>query len=137
MKALITYITEAVENKKEFVVIKPEFTHLKNDIIKFLLDRGIMVKNELTRVLSKDDARLLYSPHKKEPFYKDLVEYMCGGESIGLMCVNFGGKNMDDIKEEARKKWGKGEMKNCLHSSDSSANVARESKIYFRKKEEV
>ena len=87
MKALITYITEAVENKKEFVVIKPEFTHLKNDIIKFLLDRGIMVKNELTRVLAKDDARLLYSPHKKEPFYKDLVEYMCGGESIGLMWI--------------------------------------------------
>ena len=137
MKTLITYLTEEISNKKEFVVIKPEFTHLKNEIIKFLLNNGILVKNELTRVLSEEDAKLLYSPHKKEPFYKDLVDYMCSGPSIGLMCVNFGGKNMDDIKDLARKNWGKDEMKNCLHSSDSSANVTRESKIYFRKKEEV
>ena len=137
MKGLTNFVNEAIANKKEFIVIKPEFTHLKNEIIKFLLNNGILVREELTRVLSREDARLLYSPHKDEPFYKDLVDYMCSGESIGLNCTNFGGRDMKDIKDQAREKWGKDEMKNCLHSSDNSANVARESRIYFRKKEEV
>ena len=125
-----------IQNKKEFVIIKPEFTHLKNDIVKFLYDKGFLVKDELTRVMSKEDARKLYSPHKNEDFYADLVDYMCSGESIGMNLVNFKGEDLSKVKDEIRKKWGKDEMKNCLHSSDSSSNVNRESKIYFRKKEE-
>jgi len=137
MKTLNEYICEAVQNKKEFVILKPEFLHLKNEVVKYLYDNGFLVKDELQRVMSKEDARQLYSPHKSEPFYKDLCEYMCSGPSIGMNLVNFGGKDLSKVKDEIRKKWGKDEMKNCLHSSDSSTNVARESKIYFRKKEIV
>lgn len=125
------------QNKKEFVIIKPEFLDYKNNIVKFLYQHGFLVKDELRRTMSKEDARLLYSPHKAEPFYNDLVDYMCSGDSIGMNLVNFGGEDLAKIKDEIREKWGKDEMKNCLHSSDSSQNAARESKIFFRKKEEI
>lgn len=134
---MISLYESLIQNKKEFVIIKPEFLHLKNDIVKFLLKHGFMVKDELRRTMSKEDASRLYSPHKDEPFYGDLVDYMCSGDSIGMNLVNFKGEDLSKVKDEIRKKWGKDEMKNCLHSSDSSTNVNRESKIYFRKKEEV
>ena len=41
---------------------------------------------------------------------------------------------MDKIKDEIRKKWGKDDMKNAMHSSDSLQNAARESNIIFNKK---
>lgn len=134
---MISLYESLIQNKKEFVIIKPEFLDLKNDIVKFLLKHGFIVKDELRRTMSEEDARKLYSPHKDEPFYEDLVDYMCSGDSIGMNLVNFKGEDLSKVKDEIRKKWGKDEMKNCLHSSDSPANVNRESKIYFRKKEEV
>jgi nucleoside-diphosphate kinase len=138
MTNLNEYITEKVLlNKKEFCVIKPEFTHLHKEIVQFLQQHKMVVREEMRRVLSREDAKLLYSPHKKESFYNDLVEYMCSGESIGMVLTNYGGEDMDKVKDMIRKKWGKDEMKNCLHSSDSFKNVERESKIYFRKKEDM
>lgn len=40
-------------------------------------------------------------------------------------------EDLKKVKDIARKKWGKNEMKNCMHSSDSEDNVKRESKICF------
>ena len=36
------------------------------------------------------------------------------------------------LKDEIREQFGKDEMKNAIHSSDSEANVVREAKIYFK-----
>ena len=38
---------------------------------------------------------------------------------------------MKKLKDKARDAWGKSEMKNAMHSSDSLKNVERESKIVF------
>ena len=40
-------------------------------------------------------------------------------------------KKMDEIKDHFRDKYGKDEMKNVMHSSDSKENVMREAKIIF------
>ena len=38
---------------------------------------------------------------------------------------------MKEIKHHFRDKYGKDDMKNCMHSSDSLENVQREGKIIF------
>ena len=40
---------------------------------------------------------------------------------------------MKEIKHHFRDKYGKDEMKNCMHSSDSLDNVKRESKIILHR----
>ena len=39
--------------------------------------------------------------------------------------------HMKKLKNKARDAWGKSEMKNAMHSSDSLENVKRESKVVF------
>ena len=38
---------------------------------------------------------------------------------------------MKEIKQHFRDKYGKSEMKNCMHSSDSLENVQKEGRIIF------
>ena len=56
---------------------------------------------------------------------------MSSGDSIGFVLCNYGDKDMLKLKDEIRNKYGKDEMRNAIHSSDSGLNVYRESKIYF------
>ena len=39
---------------------------------------------------------------------------------------------MDKLKDKVRDMWGKSEMRNAMHSSDSLKNVKRETKIIFK-----
>jgi len=129
-RGLVEFLTEA-QNKKEFMIIKPEFCHLKNEILEFLKQHKIIVVRELRKTLSLSEAKKLYKPHAQEDFYNDLCEYMASGDSIGFVLCNYGGEDMLKLKDEIRKKWGKDEMRNAIHSSDSGLNVHRESQIYF------
>jgi nucleoside diphosphate kinase len=43
-------------------------------------------------------------------------------------------KDMKSIKDKVRKIWGKDDMRNAMHSSDSIDNVNREYKLVFEKK---
>ena len=40
-------------------------------------------------------------------------------------------KDLKKLKDKVRDKWGKDDMKNCMHSSDSLENIKRESDICF------
>ena len=42
-------------------------------------------------------------------------------------------QDMNIFKDKIRSEWGKDEMKNAMHSSDSLENVIRESKICMKK----
>lgn len=130
MRNLIDFITEA-QNKKEFLIIKPEFLHYRNDILEILKENQIIPIRELRKTLSMSEAKKLYKPHNKEDFYEDLCKYMSSGDSIGFVLCNYGGADLLKIKDSIRKKFGVDEMRNAVHSSDSSLNVSRESKIYF------
>ena len=130
MKNLAEYITEQ-ENKKEFMIIKPEFLEYRNEIIDFLKDNQIIPIRELRKTLSLSEAKKLYKVHSKEDFFEDLCKYMSSGDSIGFVLCNYGDKDMLKLKDKIRDKYGKDEMRNAIHSSDSGLNVYRESKIYF------
>jgi nucleoside-diphosphate kinase len=130
MRNLIDFITEA-QNKKEFLIIKPEFLHHRNDILEILKENQIIPIRELRKTLSMNEAKKLYKPHSKEDFYEDLCKYMSSGDSIGFVLCNYGNADLLKIKDSIRKKFGVDEMRNAVHSSDSGLNVHRESKIYF------
>lgn len=130
MKNLTDFILEQ-QNKKEFIIIKPGFLEYKNEILKFLKEHKIISVRELRKTLTLSEAKKIYKPHSQEDFYEDLCNYMSEADSIGILLCNYGGQDLLKLKDVIRKKYGKDEMRNCIHSSDSGLNVARESKIYF------
>lgn len=132
MTNLYDYLCESIkQNVKEFMIIKPEFLHYRNDILDFLKAYNIIPISEYRKTLSLKEAKKLYKTHAKEDFYESLCEYMSSGDSIGFILCNYGNVKLIDIKDEIRNKYGKDDMKNVIHSSDSGLNVYRESKIYF------
>lgn len=130
MKSLTDFILEH-QNKREFMIIKPEFLQYRNEILEFLKQHNIIPIQELRKTLTLSEAKKLYKPHSKEDFYEDLCKYMSSGDSIGFVLCNFGNNDLLELKDEIRDKYSVDEMRNAIHSSDSGLNVHRESKIYF------
>ena len=147
MKTLVQFL---IESKKKdmngfaingfaingFAILKPEFLGLQDELEELLADNEWKINDMRRAKMSLDDAKELYKCHEKEDWYDDLCKYMSSDECI---CYNLY-KDCDDpiedlkkVKDIARKKWGKDDMKNCMHSSDSLDNVKRESKICFSK----
>lgn len=133
MQTLSSYINEqkVIPNRKEFMVIKPEFLQYKNDILEILRKNNIIPISELQKTLTLSEAKKLYKKHSKKDFYPTLCKYMTSGDSIGILLNNYAGANFAKIKDEIRTKFGKSKLRNCIHSSDTGLDVARESKIYF------
>jgi len=126
------------ESKEDYVnsfaILKPEFLEHEEAWLKMLEDDewDILDKKKLT--LTKEQAEQLYMMHKGKDFYDDLVEYMSSGECLCVKCYKECEdpiEEMDSLKDKVRDKWGKNDMKNAMHSSDSIENVKRESKIVF------
>lgn len=143
MKNLVEFIREqlqASDNTKAFVIIKPGFLQYTDEIHDYIINKGfIMHDHTYPMKLSKEQAENLYSPHKDKEFYSDLCEYMTSNDVIASIW-SFDKKKypntntislMKEIKDHFRDKYGKDEMKNCMHSSDSLDNVKREAKIIF------
>ena len=130
MKSLVEFITES-QNKREFMIIKPEFLQYRNEILEFLKQHNIIPIQELRKTLTLSEAKKLYKPHSKEDFYENLCKYMSSGDSIGFILCNYGNSDLLKLKDKIRDKYGVDEMRNAIHSSDSISNVQRESKIYF------
>lgn len=138
MISLTQYIL--MESKKKevpsngFAILKPGFLDLQDDFEKKLADSGWTI-SDITKVkMSKEEAKELYKPHEKKDFYNDLCDYMSSGKCICYKLYKDCDdpiKDLESVKDEVRDKWGKDEMKNCMHSSDSEDNVERESKICF------
>ena len=73
--------------------------------------------------------------HKDKPFYDDLCKYMSSNECVCCSCYKKCDnpiKEMKDIKDIVREKWGIDDMKNAMHSSDSLENVNRENNIIMK-----
>jgi nucleoside-diphosphate kinase len=136
MKGLIQYIKESQLEVNGFAILKPEFLDHEDDW-KYLLSKkygwDIVRYNKIK--LSHNQAAELYKPHKDKDFYNDLCNYMCS-DYCGCALLHKDCKdpieNMNKVKDVVRKQWGKDDMKNAMHSSDSLENVDRESKICFK-----
>ena len=134
MKTLHDYITLNPFNT--FVIVKPEFTKKAKEIMSLFLEKGYVIAKYCGKRLTYEEAQELYKVHKDEDFYEDLCKYMSSGLSVGY-CLNYTGSKdpieyTNKIKNNIRETFGKDEMKNALHSSDSVENVTREAAIYFK-----
>lgn len=135
MKSLLAYIKEDKDMyNNSFVILKPEFLSHKNEWIEMLQNNEWDILDQKQLTLSKDQSAELYCMHKGKDFYDDLCKYMSSGECLCCKCYKECSnpiEEMDKLKDQIRNKWGKDDMKNAMHSSDSLQNVKRESKIIF------
>lgn len=139
-KGLSKYVKESLMNNEDFyfIVIKPGFLHLAQEILNIYKEEGFDLLRIRTTKLSLEFAKRLYEVHKKESFYKDLCNYMSSGLSMGIE-LNLGEHKQDEktlekllkIKDKIRKEYGESDMRNVVHSSDSWENAKIESQNYF------
>ena len=133
MKKFSTFILEADNIKLNgFCILKPEFLEHEEDFLALLKNNDWKIIQKKKLLLTKEQASNLYSPHKDKDFYKDLCDYMSSGECLCCSCHKDCENPIEDmkkLKDKVRENWGKDEMKNGMHSSDSLENVNRESKI--------
>ena len=134
MKTLYQFITEALEKANAFCMLKPGFLEYESEFEKILKENGWKIVDKVKKKLTDDEAKELYISHKDENYYEDLWKYTASDDIIAYRCYKDCDdpiKDMDELKDEIREKWGKSQMKNAMHSSDSEKNVERESKILF------
>jgi nucleoside-diphosphate kinase len=133
MKKFSTFILEADNIELNgFCILKPEFLEYEEDFLALLKNNGWKIVQKKKLLLTKEQSSNLYSPHKDKDFYKDLCDYMSSGECLCCSCHKDCENPIEDmkkLKDKVRENWGKDEMKNGMHSSDSIENVNRESKI--------
>lgn len=143
MKKLKDFICEYLSTPKSasaFIIIKPGFLDYADEIFKYCADKGFIMHDH-TNPMRLTDAQIhkLYRCHSKEDWYDDLCNYMGSGDIIAAEYVfdhdKYPNTNsialMKEIKQHFRDKYGKSEMKNCMHSSDSLENVQKEGRIIF------
>ena len=148
-KGLADHIKEAIDESmvakattkkipRAFIVIKPGFLGYSEDIIKVFTDEGFRVIGKHYMCLTLGEARRLYKQHAKESFYDDLCNYMSSSASMGVLLLPTEEKHyynlykvIDMLKDQVRKKYGKDEMRNAIHGSDSKEAMERESRVYF------
>lgn len=134
MKTFTQLINESNDELNAFVILKPEFLKHEQQWLDMLNNNGWQIIQKKKLKLTHDQAEELYKMHKGKDFYKDLCNYMSSDDCICCTCHKDCGdpiKEMKKLKDKARDGWGKSEMKNVMHSSDSLENVERESKVVF------
>lgn len=131
MKTLSSLL-ENIQKPNGFVVLKPEFLEYEDEFKTLLKNNGWKILNKFKGTLTKEQVESLYKMHEDKPFFRTLVDYMCSSECLCCLCIKRCDdpiKDMKSLKDKVRKSWGKDEMKNAMHCSDSLENVERESKI--------
>lgn len=128
-----------------FFLIKPGFLNYKNDIY------DLIIKNKKLTVFSISPVKLnyvstseLYREHKNKDFFDDLIEYIsndiCYLVEIGLSNESSNLSHNDikqaqrifnnELKDIIRKKFGKNDMENVVHSPDVDIKeIIRQSSI--------
>jgi len=128
------------EDAKAFIIIKPGFLKYQDEIFDYITDKGFIMHDHTNPMkLSDEQIKSLYGCHKNEDWYDDLCKYMASGEIVAAEYLfdydKHPGVNtialMKEIKHHFRDKYGKSDMENCMHSSDSLEHVQQEGKIIF------
>lgn len=138
MKTLTSYlstnISDPMRKDHVFVIIKPGFYNLSNELFATFADHGYKIVKSKTKRLSLEEAKSLYKVHSKEDFYEDLCKYMSGDITMAFILKKKSEnifKEFEKLKDQIREKYGESDMRNVLHSSDSYKNFTHESQIYF------
>lgn len=137
MKSLIQYIKEALGEVNGFCILKPEFLEHEFEFDELLKNNNWQIVQKTKKTLSLPEAQELYISKAKEDYYEDLCIYMASDECIAYMLYKDCEdpiKDLEKLKDKVRKTWGKDNMKNAMHSSDSKENVEREYKLILQGK---
>lgn len=137
MKSLIQYIKEALGEVNGFCILKPEFLEHEFEFDELLKNNNWQIVQKTKKTLSLPEAQELYISKAKEDYYEDLCIYMASDECIAYMLYKDCEdpiKDLEKLKNKVRKTWGKDDMKNAMHSSDSKENVEREYKLILQGK---
>ncbi len=125
-------------SKYVFVVVKPGFSKIAQDVIERFENEGFSLYKTRTKMLSLREAKQLYKVHKDEDFYDDLCKYMSSDLSIGILFEypnewkeETAFKKVDALKDEIRKEYQESDMRNAMHSSDNIQNMRYECSMYF------
>ena len=92
--------------------------------------------------LTQQQAELFYQVHRQQPFYRDLVRYMCSGPVMAQVLEGEGSiaKNRDIMGATDPKKAAPGTIRadlahsieaNVVHGSDGTETAAREIAFFF------
>lgn len=138
MKHLIDNIKEALEMPGCFCIIKPGFLNHEQEICSSLQDKGWTINKKKRLTLTAAQSASLYHSHKDKPFYDNLCKYMSSGPCICMSVQNTTCKSHNSeisslckCKEQFRQQWGKDDMKNVFHCSDSPEASEQEMNVIF------
>lgn len=131
MKTLTQLIKESTPKINEFVVLKPGFLQYEDDFCNLLKNNGWEIIQKQKKALSPGQIQKLYGKLSNKPFYNSLCAYMTSEPCLCCTCSKSCSdpiKDMCDLKQKVRAQWGKDDMKNAMHCSDSEEAVISESK---------
>lgn len=131
----ISYTDLAASTVNGFCLLKPGFANHADDLDTMLKNNGWQVISKVKKKLSKECAAKLYEKFKDKDFYDKLCNYMSSDDCVAYMChkdCKDPIKEMKAIKHKCRDAWGKDEMRNAMHSSDSLENVNIEYPLVFK-----
>lgn len=137
MRTLYEVLDSELGYQLIFTIVKPGFLQYTQQILDIFAEAGWEVDQTTIKTLTLDQAKDLYDVHKKEDWYGSLCEYMSSGPSRAIMFKKPGRQTKDtyrdvaELKDGIRKKWGIDDCRNVMHSSDCMSALEHESGIYF------
>ena len=130
--------------KITFMMIKPDAVEngFIGNIIEKVTSAGFKFKALKLTNLSKKNAEKFYKVQKDQPFYDDLVKFICRSPIVVAVLEKenavsdfrtlIGSTNPDDAAEGTiRRLYGKSKGENAGHGSDSDENAQLETSFHF------
>lgn len=130
--------------EKTLLLIKPNAVQHRHvgHIISMVEEHGFVLTNIKIFKFSRDKAEQFYISHKGKDFFDRLVQYMCSGETVGIVLEKTNAvaelrEMIGDADPKHRKAntiramYAEGVTENAVHASDSVENANREISIIF------
>ncbi len=130
--------------ERSLLVIKPDAVKKKKigKIIEILEENGFEIKGIIMKRLTQEEAEKLYMPHKGKDFFNKLINFIKGGEVVGVIVEkeNAIEKLRELVGETDPKKarcgtirymFGENITENAVHAADSIESFEREISIFF------
>ncbi|XP_061696709.1 thioredoxin domain-containing protein 6 isoform X2 [Syngnathoides biaculeatus] len=132
--------------QQTLAVIKPDAVDQHKDkILQEIRDRGFSIRRLEEKLLSRETAEGFYKEHRKQPFFSQLVEFMCSGPSVVMILekenaveewrATMGPTDPDRAKAEfpdsLRARLALDVLRNSVHGSSSRKRAQEEIQSIF------
>ncbi|MAV64266.1 MAG: nucleoside-diphosphate kinase [Candidatus Marinimicrobia bacterium] len=130
---------------RTFAIIKPDAIENKfmGEIISKIIENKFDILNARLITMSKPQAEGFYAVHKKRPFFRDLVSFMCSGPCMVIELKKnnavlewrnlIGATDPKEAEERTiRKLFAENKERNSVHGSDSDENAIIEINYFFK-----